>query len=290
MKYVVLTMGILFCSTSVMLADGAVYEAIGDTELGEEEPGVNKGGGSNIQIGGTWGEDTVWLAKGLFEFVPIYTLPEYTTIIDQAILKLYLVGNDLGEAPIDFFTVAEEWNEMSVTWNTRPGENRGIIVTDTAPPLEPPATLWEIDVTEIVRTWYGYDPIEAYGFYIDVPDNGISVDIDIASRENPDSLLHPKLWVNCHTEGVIEDESADAITLDVSSSSAGHVEIRFNLPACTGGSLKIYDASGVLVETLVDGSVHPGDHRLIWNGTPGVYFVLLKIGSNILVRKAVILE
>jgi hypothetical protein len=246
-KYVVLIVGIFFCLATLARGDEFILKCKQDAEVDQEEPNVNKGGGQDIQVGGTWGEPLVTQAKGLFEFESLpMTFPEYTIVVDSAVLRLHMVGNDLGEAPIEFFTVAEGWKEMSVTWNTRPAENRDIVVTDIPPPLEPPTQLWEIDVTEIVQTWYGYNPIEAYGFYIDVPDNGIPVDIDIASRENPDSLLHPVLWVDSHTEGVDEAEPEEAAQLTLTRLSSGEVTIDYILPSSLSASLKIYDASGSL--------------------------------------------
>ncbi len=74
------------------------------------------------------------------------------------------------------------------------------------------------------------------------------------------------------------------------------VTVNFTLPAAGEAKLRIYDASGAHVRTLVDGSLEAGDHAVAWTGTndrtqavaPGVYFVALdaagrKINSRVIV-------
>jgi hypothetical protein len=53
-------------------------------------------------------------------------------------------------------------------------------------------------------------------------------------------------------------------------------------------TLRIYDAAGRVVKTLLDGAVEPGEHRTAWDGTTntgdraasGVYFVRMEIDGN----------
>ncbi|MDP6685022.1 MAG: Ca2+-dependent phosphoinositide-specific phospholipase C [Candidatus Marinimicrobia bacterium] len=59
-------------------------------------------------------------------------------------------------------------------------------------------------------------------------------------------------------------------------------------------SLRIYDITGKLVETLVDGDLSPGNHSVKWNAqsqSSGVYFTMLKIeNKQILSQKMVLLN
>jgi hypothetical protein len=63
-------------------------------------------------------------------------------------------------------------------------------------------------------------------------------------------------------------------------------------------TLKIYDVQGRLVRTIVYGEQPAGEHRAVWrgrdkNGSPvasGIYFVRLEFGSNMQIRKVVLLK
>jgi hypothetical protein len=74
--------------------------------------------------------------------------------------------------------------------------------------------------------------------------------------------------------------------------------IEFSLPARERVSLKVFDVSGRLVRTLVDGHLPDGAHRFTWNGrnergasvASGVYFYVLRSESIRLSRKAVLLR
>ena len=71
--------------------------------------------------------------------------------------------------------------------------------------------------------------------------------------------------------------------------------IRYSCQRLSKGSLKIYDISGRLVKTLIDGEIEGGCHRARWNGkdnkgnevASGVYFVRLVAGDNSTSRKLV---
>jgi hypothetical protein len=74
--------------------------------------------------------------------------------------------------------------------------------------------------------------------------------------------------------------------------------IRFALPEAGEVSLKIYDVTGQLVQTLVDGVVEAGRHQVVWDGTnqhgvqvaSGVYFYQLRAGEFKQVRKMSLLR
>jgi len=74
--------------------------------------------------------------------------------------------------------------------------------------------------------------------------------------------------------------------------------IEFSLHARERVSLKVFDVSGRLVRTLVDGPLSGGNHRYTWDGhnergssvASGVYFYVLKSESIRQSRKAVLLR
>jgi hypothetical protein len=75
--------------------------------------------------------------------------------------------------------------------------------------------------------------------------------------------------------------------------------IRFDIPAArTLVTLEIFDVSGQLIHTLINGEVASGRKSAIWNGkdsqgnpvSSGVYFYRLKAGSKVLTKKMVLLK
>jgi hypothetical protein len=75
-------------------------------------------------------------------------------------------------------------------------------------------------------------------------------------------------------------------------------EIRFSLSQSGLTSLKIYDAQGRLVKTLVDGVLQAGDSEVIWNGddakgvsvASGVYFYKLETPGKTVSKRMVLLK
>jgi hypothetical protein len=65
--------------------------------------------------------------------------------------------------------------------------------------------------------------------------------------------------------------------------------VRFELPAATVVRVDVYDASGALIRTLLDGTRGPGQHTLEWDGTDqagrgvasGIYFARLRIDGHV---------
>ncbi len=78
----------------------------------------------------------------------------------------------------------------------------------------------------------------------------------------------------------------------------GTTTIEFSLAVSGRVTIKIFDVSGRLVKTLLDGSRNAGDHTLIWRGrddkdnhtSSGVYFVRIKAGRYTRTRKIIYLR
>jgi hypothetical protein len=62
---------------------------------------------------------------------------------------------------------------------------------------------------------------------------------------------------------------------------AQHAEISFQIPASYYVSLRIYDATGGLIKTLVDKPLEAGKYKIIWRPDvpSGIYFIRLQTGS-----------
>jgi len=76
-------------------------------------------------------------------------------------------------------------------------------------------------------------------------------------------------------------------------------EIRFEIPPGTGHvELRVYNATGRVVRTLIDGALSPGRHSTRWRGVDdrgtdqasGVYYAVLRAGGRRLIRKMTLLK
>jgi hypothetical protein len=74
--------------------------------------------------------------------------------------------------------------------------------------------------------------------------------------------------------------------------------IAYNVPTTGHVSLKIYNAAGQLVKTLVDAKVDAGAHQIVWNGrndrniatASGVYFYVLEADNQSATRRMILLK
>ncbi|MFN0149305.1 MAG: FlgD immunoglobulin-like domain containing protein [bacterium] len=72
--------------------------------------------------------------------------------------------------------------------------------------------------------------------------------------------------------------------------------IAFDLPQSASASVSVYNVSGALVRTLLDGPIAAGRHAVSWEGrddrggevAQGVYVLRLESGSNVATRKVVL--
>ncbi len=77
----------------------------------------------------------------------------------------------------------------------------------------------------------------------------------------------------------------------------GRAQLLLNVSARARGLLQIYDATGRLVATLLDGQIEQGQHRLLWNGqnsagrsvSRGAYFYRLSLNGREVARDKVML-
>jgi len=88
-------------------------------------------------------------------------------------------------------------------------------------------------------------------------------------------------------------EETEPVVSQVSINVDFKTTVRYSVPDAGHVSLKVYDASGSLVKTLVDGSRQPGEYKVTWNGetdagvhaAPGVYFYhIVAAGQNASVK------
>jgi hypothetical protein len=284
MKKALFVLCILAFFASVAVAADSELKAKADTKINENEPTTNYGKEQFLEI---WGgqlapytpaeQALIYFDENIF-----IELRAANATIDFAMLKLYVTYlNQSGE--VKTYRVAGTWNETVVTWDTRPDSNLDIISMGMLPPG--PDVWFQTEVTEMVRSW-----VEAtfpvHGFYVTVPQQGNAVGCQFASIDLPDSAFHPRLFIEYH-QGVVEEDLDTRPDLHLTSITTGTIGINLSLPSSSHATLKIYDASGTLIETLVDGQYQAGEYHFSWSASPGVYFARFVSGSEVIIRKFV---
>ena len=100
--------------------------------------------------------------------------------------------------------------------------------------------------------------------------------------------------------GPRESESSGVLAFQLHPSAPNPFErqttIAFDMPQSAPARVGVYNVSGALVRTLLDGSVAAGRHTLSWEGhddhgvdvAQGVYVLRLESGSNVATRKVVL--
>lgn len=90
--------------------------------------------------------------------------------------------------------------------------------------------------------------------------------------------------------GIAEGPAGLPFSLEISSITSTPT-VSFAVPYSVGVSLKVYDISGKLVTTLVDGSQTPGRHTMTWNTSgvaKGIYLVRMDAADYSATKKVVI--
>lgn len=101
-------------------------------------------------------------------------------------------------------------------------------------------------------------------------------------------------------EAALQIPKVIALVQNYPNPAYGNIIIAYQLPKKSKVSLKIYNAAGMLVKTLVDGINKPGNHSITWDGrddlgkkvSSGIYYISLSIDGteDVLVKKTILLR
>ncbi|MCK4235054.1 T9SS type A sorting domain-containing protein [candidate division WOR-3 bacterium] len=78
----------------------------------------------------------------------------------------------------------------------------------------------------------------------------------------------------------------------------GRLEIRYDIPEYSAVDLRVYNSAGQVVNTLINGKVEPGYHRVVWNGKNdmgnnvgnGIYFLRMDTDDFIKTSKVILIK
>ncbi len=170
----------------------------------------------------------------------------------------------------------------------------GLQVGTTALDGEPPYGLavWGDDESTGVKE--GLSVGEAFEVKIAGADNGPSLDLEPAEFLEGKSLVYEPnglIVVEAAAQAAVPEEYyLSAVYPNPFNSTT---RINYGLPERTTAEVKVYDQTGRMVETLVNGSQEAGVYSTVWkadNLASGIYFIELKSNSVRFVRKALMVK
>lgn len=170
----------------------------------------------------------------------------------------------------------------------------------------PASDTWELKLSPTLE-WGQLSPdvVEQGGWTaIYDPDRDRMVTVGICATSSNPFCLDPEprawaLWFNALVD-VAESPMSRGLWLAQShpNPARGDLVIRFSVALSGKATLRVYDISGRLVQTLLEGEVQAGDHTVGWNGTrsdgaranTGAYFYELRMSGERVTRRMILLR
>ena len=293
----------------------AVHAAHGDSEIQKGLERVDPVSGMpEVRLMELNGEEYYWRMAGYTEafFLNRYSL-EVATLFDST-----SVCDDY-----HYFQVIAHTVEPSLFWTSQPDSGYSVDNLAPCPPLslagELSHTLGGLNITWAPNSEIDLDCYNIYrgttedfvpgpGTLLGAPcdtlyfDGGHQWDhyykvsaIDVHGNESGYSLLRP---VDITGDDTPEVPLAYYLDQNVPNPFNPNTNIRFGIKEPAYVSLRIYDAAGRLVTTLIDESRSAGQYEAAWNGTgdaggavtSGVYFYRLVAGDFVQTKKMVLIR
>jgi hypothetical protein len=226
----------------------------------------------------------------------VVTIAQHGTY-GQANAQMYIWYGDPAQE-IWTFDAAGEPGVLSIDAPTNISsgtQNVTVTVTDDGTPV--PGVL--VTLTDGVE---GYDSMT---FYAQGTTNGSGqAVINITAPSS--GIVHVGAWLHDYAydvaeilittgiEGSPEAPAAFSLDMPLPNPVTFSATLGFSLPTAGRIELAVYDVSGRMIETLLDGNVEAGEHSVSW--TPGisiangVYFVRLSTESGTLTRQAMVIR
>jgi len=133
------------------------FQAVADAEVRQGHPAENYGITSTMSAGyDDYTPEKRLIQRALLRFDVSTFLPPGTTV-HQATARLYMVGYcDTGSRTFQAYRIAENWSELTTTWNSQPSFAEGY--GSTTIPIGPTTFGWySFDVTALVQAWVNGD-------------------------------------------------------------------------------------------------------------------------------------
>ena len=169
---------------------------------------------------------------------------------------------------------------------------------DWATSLEDGVLTWETNPAEVDPDGPGllYGTLYNFWFESETPPGHGPVTLE-AWELTGDDVVVAEAEIPSGVATVEASTNAPSLPLSVSPNpSRGAAELAFSLPEAGAVSLRIFDAHGGAVRSLLDGTQAAGDRRIVWDGRDergrivggGVYFAILRAGNRTATRTVTI--
>jgi len=123
---------------------------------------------------------------------------------------------------------------------------------------------------------------------------GVPTGDDVTVTVTAHNLYPLQETVSAWQSGIEEQggSSAGSVVLSVTTPVTGAAAVRFAVPSSGHADLSVFDMSGRVVETLVNGEIAAGEHTVSWNAETagGIYFLRLTTSGQTVVKNCVVLH
>jgi hypothetical protein len=200
-----------------------------------------------------------------------------------------------GTKPATGGAVALRWERTGSGWMLAANDATGIIAGDMVLTLPDDAP---VTVSENGLTAYRQDGRTLYVSFVRSAEDGNALLSLITASGSAPQVAD----ISFNEDGIRESlhllATPFALSQNLPNPFNPSTTIRFNLPENAVVRLTVYDATGALVRTLVDGRVNAGSHEVTWNGADangravasGVYFYRLADGRSVVTRRMTLLR
>lgn len=266
-----------------------IFHPTGDAYVIMKSPDQNTGSSSRLLARNRYGHPshpTYWEEDILAKF-DLSSLPGDVRIISATLYLYYYEwrDNNPGGRDLTCYRITSDWDEETVTWNTRPSYNPEATCYSILP--YSPGSWMDWDVTSDVKSFISGEETN-YGWQIMDTTTWGQFNIPtpkFLSKEYGSNI--PYLDIEVEVEAVEEYEDVSVMPSRTMLSAlfpnpfTKRTRISYQLSETDLVSLSIYDAVGRFVRNLVNGLCNPGYYTVVWDGcdgmghkiAAGVYFI-----------------
>lgn len=219
-----------------------------DAKFNSLSPTVNLGGEPDIHMYAWTQSGNLNVIRSVIKF-DLSTIPQSATVI-SAYLSLYYNPTSAFStwtSPAAFYInrITTDWDELTVTWGTQPTSTN---INDVLVPAasSTTASFPNIDVTDMVADMVA-DPTHSFGFLFRLVNENPYYAITLASSDNADSTIRPKLVITYSDPNSLPEEN-DVLQIKSFPNPANDVlSISFKNPGSENFGINILNSLGALV-------------------------------------------
>jgi len=257
-----------------------------DTYISQGSPSTNYGTqGWLISYGNPWS----LIYRTLMQFDLSSITPG--TPISAANVSLYMWDQAGTDFSVDIHKVLASWTETGVIWSNQPSFDAAV---EASLPYQG-YTWWHFNITALVQQWVN-DPGLNYGMILrnnpEIPGDNGGRFAKFYSRDT--TINRPYLLITAVNIEENKYRCDDFSKLQVKPNPFNEkTSITFSTSKDENIAIYLYDVEGRKIKTIIKGKTTSGYQciQLSSEGIPaGTYFLIIELGKNSLVKRAVIVK